>query len=131
MEEDFAEIKIIGLEDEMTVESPVNPPLRYVFLRLSKTPPPIWQSYFKESRRISRHPRWRTAWIDRKYIVVECVPAEIETHHLNDLKHDVAVANQRTRDYFRHQSHADRQKQSAETRERERLREMKDRLNFE
>jgi hypothetical protein len=131
METDFVDIRIIGLEEEMTVESPVNPSLQYVYLRLSQTPLPIWQSYFKESRAISRHPHWRHAWIDRKYIIVECVPEEIETYHLHDLKQDISKANQRCRDYLQIQSRTDLQKKKTDLEVQERLREIKDRLNFD
>ena len=131
MEIDFVDIKIVSLEDEMTVESPVNPSLRYVYLRLSQTPPPAWQSYFKESRKKSRHPHWRNAWIDRKYIVVECIPEEIETRHLSDLRHDLAQSNQRYRHYLLQQSHHEIRREKIRLQERERIREMKDRLNFD
>jgi hypothetical protein len=131
MEIDFVDIKIIGLEEEMTVLSPDHPPLRQVFLRLSQTPPPIWRTYFDDLRKISRHPRWRRAWIDRKFIVIECVPEEIETHHLNDLKQDIAQANQRCRHYFELQTQGERHKERADHRVRERLRDMKGRLNFD
>jgi hypothetical protein len=131
MEIDFVDIKIVGLEEEMTVESPERPPLRWIFLRLSHTPMPIWQSYFKELRNISRHPRWRRAWIDRKFIVVECVPEEIETHHLRDLKQDVAQVNQRCRKYLGDRAPTDHHRENADQQARERLRDMKDRLNFD
>jgi hypothetical protein len=131
METDFADLRIVGLEEELTVESPEDARLQYVYLRLSQTPPPIWQSFFNDSRKVSRHPHWRRAWIDRKYIVVECVPEEIERHHLRDLKHDVAQANQGCREYLRHQNRADRQKENADRNLRDRLREMKGRLNFD
>lgn len=131
METDFVDIRIVGLEEEMMVESPVNPSLFYIFLKLSQTPPPIWQSYFKDSRKVSRHPRWRNAWIDRKFIVVECMPEEIEKYHLNDLKQDVAQANQNTHKYFQGQSRTQIQKESVVTQERDRLREMKGRLKFD
>src|SRR5271170_5682324 len=114
MEIDFIDIKIVGLEDELMVESPNDPALRYIYLRLSQTPPPLWQKYFAESRKIARHARWRQIWIDRKYLVVECVPEEIETHHLNDLKQDVAQANERCRSYFQRQTLAERQKHVAD-----------------
>ncbi len=131
MEIDFVEIRIVGLEEEMTVESPVNPSLRYVFLRLSQTPVPIWQSYFKESRRVSRHPHWRSAWIDRRFIVVECVPQEIETTHLSDLREDVAKANKRYREYLLQQAREEIRQQKSRLQERKHLREMKDRLKFD
>jgi hypothetical protein len=131
MEPDFVDIRIVGLEEDMTAESPDRPPLRLVFLRLSQTPPPIWRTYFDETRKISRHPHWRPAWIDRRFIVVECVPEEIETYHLNDLKQDVARCNERCRDYFLRQTLSDRQKHVADHHVKERLREIKGRLKFD
>jgi hypothetical protein len=131
MEVDFVDIRIVSLEDDLTVESPNNRALRYIYLKLSQTPPPLWQKYFSESRKIARHPRWRSIWIDRKYFVVECVPAEIETHHLNDLKQDLAYANSHYRQYLQHQVRSEFQKEQTQSLERTRLREMKDRLNFD
>jgi len=131
MEIDFIDIKIVGLEDDLTVESPNNPALRYIYLKLSQTPPPLWQKYFAESRKIARHPRWRKIWIDRKYAVVECVPEEIETHHLNDLKQDIAHANSNYRQYLQHSAQADYKREQTQSIERDRLREMKSRLNFD
>jgi hypothetical protein len=131
MDIDFIDIKIVGLEDDMTVESPNNPALRYIYLKLSQTPPPLWQKHFAESRKIARHTKWRNIWIDRKYLVVECVPEEIETHHLNDLKQDIAFANSNYRKYLQHQYRTDINKQQTQSIERDRLREMKDRLNFD
>jgi hypothetical protein len=131
MEIDFVDIKIVGLEDDLTVESPNNPALRYIYLRLSQTPPPLWQKHFAESRKIARHTKWRNIWIDRKYLVVECVPEEIETHHLNDLKKDVYFANSKYREYLQHQVKTEHRSAQTQLIERERLREMKGRLNFD
>jgi hypothetical protein len=131
MEIDFVDIKIVGLEDDLTVESPNNPALRYIYLRLSESPPPFWQKSFAESRKIARHPHWRHIWVDRKYLVAECVPAEIETHHLRDLKQDVASANLKYRQYLEHSTRSEFQKEKTQSIERDRLREMKGRLNFD
>ena len=131
MDLDFIDIKIVELVDDLTVESPNNPALRYIYLRLSQTPTPLWQKYFEESRKIARHARWRHIWIDRKYAVVECVPEEIETHHLNDLKQDVAHANSHYRQFLQHSIQAEYKKEQTQSIERVRLREMKDRLNFD
>jgi hypothetical protein len=131
METDFVDIRIVGLEEDMTAGSPERPPLRLVFLRLSQTPPPIWRNYFDEARKISRHPHWRRAWIDRKFIVVECVPEEIEKYHLTDLKQDVARANERCHDYFKPLIQSELHKTHADHNVRDRLREMKDRLKFD
>ncbi len=131
MEIDFVDIKIVSLEDELTVESPNNPALRYIYLKLSQTPPPLWQKYFTESRKVARHTKWRHIWIDRKFFVVECVPEEIETHHLPDLKKDVGYANAKYREYLQHQVRTDYRNEQTQSIERDRLREMKGRLNFD
>jgi hypothetical protein len=131
MESDFTEIKIVGLEEEMTVASFDHPQMQLIFLKLSQTPPPLWRSYFKEARNVSRHAHWRKAWIDRRFIVVECLPEEIEAYHLRDLKQDVARCNERCHAYFAGQARAERQKKHADHNVREQLREMKDRLRFD
>jgi hypothetical protein len=131
MDIDFVDIKIVGLEDDMTVESPNNPALRYIFLKMSQTPPPLWAKSFAESRKIPRHPKWRNIWIDRKFLVVECVPEEIETHHLSDLRKDVFYANSKFREYLKLQAHKDHRSAQTQSLERDRLREMKSRLNFD
>jgi hypothetical protein len=131
MEIDFIDIKIVGLEDDLTVESPNNPALRYIYLKLSATPPPGWQKAFAQSRKIARHTRWRNIIVDRKFLVVECIPEEIETHHLADLKQDIAYANAQYRQYLRHQYHTEHQSHQTQSLERDRLREMKSRLKFD
>jgi hypothetical protein len=131
MDIDFIDIKIVGLEDDLTVESPNNPALRYIYLKLSQTPPPLWQKHFVESRKVARHTKWRNIWIDRKFLVVECVPEEIETHHLNDLKHDIAFANSHYRQYLQHQYRTEANKFRTQSIERDKLREMRSRLNFD
>lgn len=131
MEIDFADIRIVSLEDEMMVESPNQPSLRYVYLKLSQTPPPLWQHHFKEARKVARHPHWRHAWIDRKFIVVECLLEEIELYHLNDLKKDLAHANRQYRQHVTKQSHHEQAKNTAYIQEVEKLRDIKSRLNFD
>jgi hypothetical protein len=131
MDSDFADIKIVSLEDEMTVPSPDNPALRYIYLKLSQTPPPLWQKYFAESRKIARHTRWRRIWIDRKFLIVECVPEELETHHLKDLKQDLTHANSSYRQYLQHQYHREVKHAQTQSLERDKLREMKGRLSFD
>ena len=131
MEIDFIDIKIVSLEDEMTVVSHDQPSLRYVYLKLSQTPPPLWQNYFKESRKIARHPHWRNAWIDRKFIVIECLLEEIETYHLTDLKQDLAKANNQYRKYLEKQSQTEHVQKKLYHQDLEKLRDIKNRLNFD
>jgi hypothetical protein len=131
MDADFAEIKIVSLEDQLSVESPNDRRLTYIYFKLSQTPPPLWTRHFAASRKVARHPRWRQAWIDRKYIVVECLPEEIETHHLRDLKQDLASANSRYREHLEHAQRSERERNATQSLNQDRIREMKSRLNFD
>jgi hypothetical protein len=131
MDLDFTDIKIVSLEDELTAPSPNNPALRYMFLKLSATPPPGWTKHFNQSRKVARHTKWRNVMVDRKYLVVECIPQEIETHHLRDLKQDIYYANGEYRKYLQHQYHGEHKASQTQSLERERIREMKDRLKFD
>ena len=131
MDLDFTDIKIVSLEDELTAPSPHDPTLRCIFLKLTATPPPGWVRTFDQSRKVARHVKWRKAKIDRKFIVIECIPEELETHHLRDLKQDIAYANAEFRKYLAHQYHGEHKATQTQALERERLREMKDRLNFD
>jgi hypothetical protein len=131
MDIDFADIKIVSLEDDLTAPSPNNPALRYVYLKLSATPPPGWTKAFNQSRKVARHTKWRNVMVDRKYLVVECIPEEVETHHLRDLKQDVYFANGEYKKYLQHQYHGEYKSVQTQSLERDRLREMKDRLKFD
>ncbi len=131
MDLDFTDIKIVSLEEELTAPSPNNPALRYIYLKLSATPPPGWTKAFNQSRKIPRHTKWRNVMVDRKYLVVECVPEEIETHHLHDLKQDIAYANGEHQKYLRHQYHNQSHSTHTQKVEQDRLRDMKSRLNFD
>jgi hypothetical protein len=131
MEPDFVDIRIVSLEDEMMVPSPKDPSLFYLYLKLSQTPPPLWQHHFRNSRKISRHVHWREAWIDRKFIVVECLVEELEKYHLHDLKQDMAQANKAYGEHVRLQAHAEIRQEKAHLNEREKLRDVKGRLKFE
>ncbi len=131
METDFVDIRIVSLEDDMMVVSPKDASLFYIFLKLSQTPPPLWQHHFKNSRKVSRHTHWRDAWIDRKFIVVECPVAELEKYHLNDLKQDIAYANKHYTEHVRKQTHAEILQQKTHLNEREKLRDLKGRISFD
>jgi uncharacterized protein YlbG (UPF0298 family) len=130
MELDFADIKIVSLEDEMTVASPTYPALSYIYFRLSQTPPPLWTNHFKESRKIARNARWRHLWIDRRFLVMECTSEEVEAN-LQEVKKDLAHANHQYRQYLTHHLASEQHKEKFRGQQLDKLREMKGRLNFD
>ena len=74
---------------------------------------------------------WREAWIEGNFIVVDCVPEEIEQYHLRDLKEDVAKTNQNYRDYLARVARAQEQQEEREQKEKSRLEDLKSRLEFD
>jgi hypothetical protein len=88
------DIRIIGILKERTRQDRQYSGLQDYFLQLSAKPPRGWERFFNESRRFPRHSMWREAWIENDCVVVKCVIDELSRYHLNDLKQDVANANE-------------------------------------
>lgn len=102
-----------------------------MYLRLSDLPPKEWMQFFKAERQFPRHSMWRRAWIQGSTIIVDCVPEELERHHLKDLKEDVANANAKFRTYLAREEHRAQAAAEVKQRERERIEQLRDRLNFD
>lgn len=129
---DFKDIKIIDIDINRTKPSQTAPGYRHMYLKLSDKPTNEWINLFNRSHSIPRHTMWREAWIEGNYIVVDCVPKEIETHHLADLKQDIEKANNSYHDYLKkaeERAGYRKQQQSAEKEELEQLKkDLKDKL---
>jgi hypothetical protein len=74
---------------------------------------------------------WRHAWIEGQYIVVDCVPEEIERYHLKDLKEDVANANAKYISYLQRMEAQNERQQKEEAAEKEKLANLKGKLKFD
>ena len=84
----FENIRIIDL-DLARSENPNGAKSLYnMYLKLSSSPPLEWVQIFEAERRFPRHTMWRRAWIEGKYIVIHCVPEELEQYHFHDLSED-------------------------------------------
>jgi hypothetical protein len=127
----FADIKIIGLDVDATQPSQAAAGLRHMYLHLSARPSSEWQQLFDQERQFPRHSMWRKAWIEGNFIVVDCVPEEIEQYHLRDLKEDVAKTNQNYRDYLARVARAQKRQKEAEQKEKSQLEDVKSRLKFD
>lgn len=88
------EIKIIGILKDRTRQDREYSGLQDYYFQLSKRPSRDWIHFFDESRRFPRHSMWRRAWIEGDCVVVKCATDELQRYHLNDLKQDVANANE-------------------------------------
>lgn len=124
------DIKIVGLDTNLTTESHSGSAMRKMHLRLSDSPPQEWIEIFDGERSFPRHSMWRDAEVSVNHIVVDCVPEEIEQYHLRDLKEDVANANRKYRDYLTRLAQQEERQHKAEVAERQRLNQLRDRLDF-
>lgn len=131
MNSDFADIKLVDLDVEMTRPSDRASGLRHMFLKLSSYPPAEWVQIFNGERNFPRHSMWRRAWIEGQHAVVDCVPEEVEQCHLLDIKEDVATSNRKYREYItKVQAEKERQINAANA-EQEALKNLKDKLGFD
>jgi len=129
----FEPIRIVDLITDKTAQSPTASGLRLMYLKLSQSPTDEWEQIFENQRRFPHgrgmHSMTRRASIDGAYIVVDCVPDEMEKH-LPELQHDVAVTNDEYQKYLQRvaaQAAQELQKQKAE---RESIEDVKSRLKF-
>lgn len=126
----FEDIRITGLDLSRTRQSDRAPGLRHMFLSLSARPASEWSEIFAAERRFPRHTMWRKAWVEGGAIVVDCVPEEIETHHLCDVREDVAETNKKYRDWLNRVEDQARSEEARASAERDRLAALKERLHF-
>ena len=127
----FAEIRILDLDVERTEQSPSAPGLRLMHLELSADPPSEWAQIFDNERSFARHSMWREARIEGRYIVVDCVPEELQRYHLPDLKQDVGNSNVKYVAWLaRHEADEAREAEQKKA-ELERLRKVKEGLKFD
>ena len=90
------QLKIVSLDTSLTKPSSSGgSAMRDMYLELSEVPPSGWSNFFDQERNFPRHSMWREARIKGKYIVIDCVPEELENYHLSDLKEDVLNANRK------------------------------------
>lgn len=125
-------LKIIGLVVEKTKESKRHvPAMRQLYLKLSTRPNAQWVGIFEGEREFARHNMWREAWIDGQYIVIDCLPEELESIHLVDLKQDVEVTNDKYFELVRRKSEEEQKKKIERDAERQRLEDLASKLNFD
>ena len=131
MNKDIEEIKIVDLDIERTRPSNKASGLRHMYLRLSTSPNNEWVNIFNNERAFPRHSMWRHAWIEGQYIVVDCVPEEVERYHLNDLKQDVLNTNAKYTTYLQQVQAKKEHELKKAAAEKEELGQLKGKLKFD
>lgn len=127
----FDDIRITGLDDKKSYKPDANMKLYNLYLTMSSNPPTEWQQIFEAERRFPRHSMWRRAWIEGEYIVIHCVPEELEKYHLNDLRQDVKNANIKYRKYLTELAQMELREVKREKEESEQIDDLRRRLKFD
>jgi hypothetical protein len=102
-----------------------------MYLSLSETPPRVWCQIFNAERQFARHSMWRRAWIEGNYVVVDCVPEELEKYHLNDLKQDVGSSNAKFHEFLAKKARGTEAARQAAQQERDHIESLSKRLKFD
>jgi len=127
----FEDIRILEIDDTKSYKPDPTKMLYNIYLKLSSVPPLEWQQIFEVERRFPRHTMWRKAWIDGEYIIIHCVPDEIEKYHAKDLKEDVANSNLKYRQYLMEELQKEAKKVQKEHSELNKLKELKEKIRFD
>ncbi|MCK4295243.1 MAG: toll/interleukin-1 receptor domain-containing protein [Candidatus Marinimicrobia bacterium] len=126
----FVEIKITDLDINRSYNPDETKALYNMYIKLSSNPQYEWKQIFEAERRFPRHSMWRRAWVEGDYIVVYCVPDELEKYHLRDIKEDVNMSNIKYRSYLKQKAQEEAIKREQEEKERNKFIDMKKRLGF-
>lgn len=131
MKSDFKDIKILSIDVDASRAGDESPIMVWVVFRLSSVAPSLWEDYFNNSWREHWYGFKRRAFVSGACLDIYCVPDEIKTDHLPELKRVIAKTNA----WYR-QAMTNAQK-DAEVRTSEvelfrtKLREMNDNLDYE
>jgi hypothetical protein len=131
MSTQWTPIRITGLDTSKTAQSPTASGLRLMYLTLSDTPPNEWVELFEAERAFPRHSMWRSARVIGTHIEIDCVPEELEKHHLADLKQDVASANKKFDEWAKREGERLLREVEEDHAERKRINDIANRLKFD
>jgi hypothetical protein len=128
---DFDDIRILDLDVSRTTWSRVHDAMRIVYFKLNAAPPDlVWVRYFFEERESRIMLRRGGFWLEGAWISVDCLPAEIETHHLPDIQPSIEYANRKYRDYLAKRRREQEEAHHAERKDLEELEKVRKRLKF-
>ncbi|MBX3628045.1 MAG: hypothetical protein KF892_23755 [Rhizobacter sp.] len=131
MAQEFVDIKISAFDDQSSHRVDPRSAIVRMVLELSSSAPPEWSRYFNERWEQNFYMMKRRAHVSGRRLEIECVPEELESDHLPQLKKIISETNQAYRQY-----HAARQQQrEAEEARKEadsaKMSEFKKKLSFD
>jgi hypothetical protein len=128
---DFDDIRVVDMDVSKTTWSRIHESMRVVYLKLSAPPPDaIWVRYFFEDRESRICIQHRGIWLEHGYISFDCLPKDIESFHIPDIKRSVAYANAKYADYVKLRKRENDEARHAEQQEIEELEKLRARLKF-
>lgn len=127
---EFEDISITGLDASRSYNPNPSYALFNMYLKLSAGTSSEWSTIFEHIWNSFWYSMKRKAWVQGNYIVIYCVPEEIEKHHREYLLKAVEETNSKYREYLMQQAKKEREKIEEEERERNRLKDLEDELKF-
>ena len=128
---DFIDIRITEMDEKKSYKPDENKLLYNIYFKLSDTPPSEWDQIFEAERRYPRHTMWRRAWVEGNYLIINCVPDELEKYHLNDLNEDTNNTNHKYRQYLKEIAIHEIKERNKEKEEKQNLIDLKQKLKFD
>lgn len=98
MTSQFTDIKIVALDEEASAPSGQGS-LFNIVLTLSHTAPGAWADYFNRAWHENLYMMKRRAMVSGNRLHITCMPYEVESDHLPELKKVMALTNDAYRRY--------------------------------
>jgi hypothetical protein len=97
-----------------------------VYLKLSSPPPDEWVEAFNKNWDNVFYTKKRRAWCDGAYVVISCIPEEINPDHRPQLEKVVETTNDEVRHILKQQQAASQAKATKEQADKDRLQAIND-----
>jgi hypothetical protein len=129
MTTEFTDIKITGLLKERSYN--VQGDIFRMYLKLSSNPSGGWIHIFESVWSQAFYSMKRRAGVESDAIWIDCVPEEMQQHHLERLKEAVAETNNHYKAWLKQQEQSKKAQEDLDRRNRKRLADLDDGLKFD
>ncbi len=132
MANEFMDIKIVSLDDTATSRSTEsNSALVNIVLNLSLSAPHELESYFNDCWQSHIYMMKRRAIVSGKRLEIYCVPEELQSDHLPELKKIIAETNQAYRQFLDQKERVAAAEVAKDETEKAKLRNLKNSIKFD
>lgn len=131
MTREFTEIKIVSLDDTASRSSDPNSALVNIVLNLSSSAPNEWASYFNERWQSHIYMMKRHARVSGSRLEICCVPEDLQSDHLPELKIIIAETNQAYSQFLAQKERVAAAEAAKNETEKAKLRDLKNSIKFD